>query len=56
MRTLGPLVVVLLFVICSHAAAPTAAHSAVLPESGVLALLGTGLVGLASLVRRLLGR
>ncbi|PYX53961.1 MAG: hypothetical protein DMG73_19820 [Acidobacteria bacterium] len=32
--------------------ATTAARASVKPESGTLALLGTGLIGLATLVRR----
>jgi len=34
------------------ALATTAARASVKPESGTLALLGTGLIGLATLVRR----
>jgi hypothetical protein len=53
--TVRKLLPVLLFLAiqCSYSFAATAvAKSSVLPEPGLLALLGGGLVGLASLIRR----
>lgn len=54
MRNLYPLAVVL-FLARGCYAVPIATRSALMPETGVLALLGAGLVGLASLVRRHFG-
>ena len=54
-RSFRSLALVLMFtiVIAGSAFADATAHVAVMkPESGTLALLGTGLVGLATLVRR----
>jgi hypothetical protein len=55
-RNLGPVVLLLVIVITlstSSFAAPAAAVKAsVYPEPGLLALLGGGLVGLATLIRR----
>jgi len=52
-RMLKPIVLplVLLSAVCSSAT-PTVVHSSALPEPGLLALLGGGLVGLATLIRR----
>jgi hypothetical protein len=51
-RNLGP-VFVLVLILTSHSfAAPVAVQAAVLPEPGLLALLGGGLVGLATFIRR----
>ena len=38
--------------LAGNALAHVASHTALKPESGTLALLGSGLVGLATLVRR----
>jgi hypothetical protein len=53
-RKSSPLPLFLFLVIQSSYsfASPVVAKSAVIPEPGVLALLGGGLVGLASLIRR----
>ncbi len=54
-RNLGPVVLIVLILGTNSFAAPAVVKSPVLPEPGVLALLGSGLVGLATLVRRHLG-
>jgi hypothetical protein len=53
-RNLAPVVLLILILATSSFAAPAAAvvRSEVLPEPGLLALLGGGLVGLATLIRR----
>jgi hypothetical protein len=54
-RNLGPVVLLLVIVVtlsASSFAAPAAVKSSVYPEPGLLALLGGGLVGLATLIRR----
>jgi hypothetical protein len=53
-RTFGPVVLLILISALDSVAAPAVAKSSVAPESGVLLLLGGGLVGLAGLVRRYL--
>ena len=53
LRAFGLAVLVLVAVPNSYAS-PAVAHSAAIPEPGLLALLGGGLVGLATLVRRYL--
>jgi len=50
-RIAGPAVSILILIGSSYAA-PTIVHSSTIPEPGILALLGGGLVGLATLVRR----
>ncbi len=52
MRNLCPVVVLVLILATNSFAAPAVVRSSVLPEPGLLALLGGGLVGLASLIRR----
>ncbi len=51
MRKLGPVVLLVLILASSSFAAPAVVKSSVLPEPGLLALLGGGLVGLATLIR-----
>ncbi len=51
MRTFGPAVLILLSVVSSFAAhAPV--HTSSAPQPGILLLLGGGLVGLATVIRR----
>ena len=52
MRTFGPAVLILISVLQSFAAPTNIMHGTWAPQPGVLLLLGVGLVGLASLVRR----
>lgn len=52
MRTLVSVAVLILGVVMNSFAAPAVVHQSTVPEPGVLALLGGGLVGLATLVRR----
>ncbi len=54
MRTLVPLILLILAGPSTSFATAAALHQSALPEPGLLALLGTGLVGLASLLRRYL--
>jgi hypothetical protein len=51
-RTLGPVAFLLLILVSSSFAATTVVKSSVVPEPGVLALLGSGLVGIAAFIRR----
>lgn len=55
MRKLGPVFLLILVAAVNCFASPAAAKSSVIPEPGVLALLGGGLVGLATVIRRHLG-
>ncbi len=55
MRNLGPVVLLVLILATNSFAAPAVVQSSVIPEPGLLALLGGGLVGLATLIRRHLG-
>ena len=52
MRNLGTVVLLVLILAASSFAAPAVVKSSVFPEPGVLVLLGGGLVGLATLIRR----
>jgi hypothetical protein len=53
MRSLGTAILLVLILATNSFAAPAAARSvSVFPEPGLLALLGGGLVGLATLIRR----
>lgn len=52
MRNLGPVVLLVLILATNSFAAPAVVQSSVIPEPGLLALLGSGLVGLAALIRR----
>ncbi len=54
MQKFGPVVLLVLILAANSFAAPAPAvvRSSVFPEPGVLALLGGGLVGLATLIRR----
>jgi len=53
-QKLGPvaLLVLVLVMATNSFAAPAVVRSSVVPEPGVLALLGGGLVGLAAVIRR----
>ena len=55
MRNLGPAVLFVLILATNSFGAPAVVRSALIPEPGVLTLLGSGLVGLAALIRRHLG-
>ena len=55
MRTLGPVVLLILTFATNCFAVPAVARATVVPETGLLVLLGGGLVGLAGLIRRYLG-
>ena len=54
MQKFGPVVLLVLILAAKFfaAPAPVVVRSSVIPEPGVLALLGGGLVGLAALIRR----
>ncbi len=52
MRKFGPVVVLILILAANCFAAPAVVRSAAVPEPSLLALLGGGLVGLATLIRR----
>ena len=54
MPKFGPVVLLVLILAAKSFAvsAPVVVRSSVIPEPGVLALLGGGLVGLAALIRR----
>jgi hypothetical protein len=54
-QNLGPVVLLVLILATNSFAAPAVVQSSVIPEPGLLALLGGGLVGLATLIRRHLG-
>ena len=56
MRKLGPVVLLVLILVANSFAAPAVVKSSVSPEPGLLALLGGGLVGLATLIRRRLSQ
>ncbi len=51
MRIVGPALLILMSVVNSFAA-PAVVHSSSVPRPGILLLLGGGLVGLATLIRR----
>jgi hypothetical protein len=51
-RNLGSVVLLILFMALNCLAAPAAVRSSAIPEPGLLALLGGGLIGLAALIRR----
>lgn len=52
MRKVGLVALLVLIVAASSFAAPAVVKSSVSPEPGLLVLLGGGLVGLATLIRR----
>jgi hypothetical protein len=52
LRNLGPVSLLILMLATNSFAAPAVVQSSVIPEPGLLALLGGGLVGLATLIRR----
>lgn len=51
MRSLAPVCLVVLMLAGHSFAQPAVVKSTLFPEPGVLALLGSGLVGLAALIR-----
>jgi hypothetical protein len=51
-RNLGAVALLILILAANSFAAPAVAQSSALPEPGLLALLGGGLVGLAAVIRR----
>jgi len=51
-RNLGSAVMLVLMLAAISFAAPAVVRSSVVPEPGVLVLLGGGLVGLATFIRR----
>jgi hypothetical protein len=52
LRNFVPVMLLVLMLATNSFAAPAVAQSSVIPEPGLLALLGGGLVGLATLIRR----
>ncbi len=52
LRTFVPVSLLVLMLATNSFAAPAVVQSSVIPEPGLLALLGGGLVGLATLIRR----
>jgi pilus assembly protein TadC len=52
LRNFVPVFLLVLMLAMNSFAAPAVAQSSVIPEPGLLALLGGGLVGLAALIRR----
>jgi hypothetical protein len=50
-RKLGPVFLLVLILASNSFASPAVVKSSVFPEPGLLALLGGGLVGLATLIR-----
>ena len=52
LRNFVPVMLLVLMLATNSLAAPAVAQSSVIPEPGLLALLGGGLVGLATLIRR----
>jgi len=52
MRTLAAIVVLVLILATNSFAAPSVLRASAIPEPGILVVLGGGLVGLATLVRR----
>jgi len=52
LRNLGPVFLLVLMLATNSFAAPAVVQYSVIPEPGLLALLGGGLVGLAALIRR----
>jgi hypothetical protein len=54
-RNSGAVLLSVLILVATSFAAPATVRSSIVPEPGVLALLGSGLVGIAALVRRHLG-
>jgi hypothetical protein len=51
-RNLTPVVLLVMMLALNPSASPVVAKSSIVPESGLLVLLGGGLVGLAALIRR----
>jgi PEP-CTERM motif len=52
LRNFVPVSLIVLMLATNSFAAPAVVQSSVIPEPGLLALLGGGLVGLATLIRR----
>jgi len=52
LRNFVPAMLLVLMLATNSFAAPAVVQSSVIPEPGLLALLGGGLVGLATLIRR----
>lgn len=52
MRNVGPVVLLVLTLASNSFAATVVVRSSTVPEPGVLALLGSGLIGLAAVIRR----
>jgi len=55
-RPFGPVVLLVLTLVSPSFAATAVAKASVVPETGVLVLLGGGLVGLATLIQRRLSQ